>query len=103
MEALFIGTNGRVSAIHPSTGSTLWSTRLDGGSFFSSTGHQDVSVLVYQGTVYAGCSGHLFGLDASSGEILWHNDLKGQGHNDISLTMEGVSVQFVQKVVRRQG
>ena len=102
MELLFIGTNGRVSAINPSTGSIVWSTELDEGSFLTSTGGQDVSVLVHQGTVYAGCYGHLFGLDAASGNVLWHNELKGQGHNDISLTMDGVSVQFLQKVVRRQ-
>jgi outer membrane protein assembly factor BamB len=102
MELLFIGTNGRVSAINPAAGSILWTTELKGGSFLANTGGQDVSVLVHQGTVYAGCCGHLFGLDAVSGNILWHNELKGHGHNDISLTMDGVSVQFVQKVVRRQ-
>ena len=102
MDSLFIGTNGHVSAIDPANGSILWTTELSGGAFLSSMSSQDVSVMVHQGIVYAGCSGHLFGLDARSGSIRWHNDLKGLGHNDISLAIEGVSVQFLEKVVRRQ-
>jgi outer membrane protein assembly factor BamB len=98
---LIIGTNGSVAAIDPATGDTLWATALETGGLFSSTNHEDVSVILRDGNVFAGCSGHLFCLAAASGEILWHNDLKGFGHNDISLAVEGVSVQFLEKVVRR--
>lgn len=101
MTPLIIGINGHVSAIDPRNGRQLWATKLEGGSFLASTSTQDVSVLLHDGVVFAGCYGHLFGLDASSGGILWHNELPGLGHNDISLAMEGVSVQFQQKVVRR--
>lgn len=101
MKLLLIGINGHVSAIDPRNGHQLWVTKLEGGSFLASTSHQDVSVLLHDGVVFAGCFGHLFGLDASTGRILWHNELAGMGHNDISLAMDGVSVQFQQKVVRR--
>ncbi len=98
MTPLIIGTNGRVAAIHPATGEMLWQTSLDTGGLLSSTSYQDVSVLIRENVIYAGVAGHLYGLHAETGEILWHNSLSGLGHNDISLAMEGVSVQFVQKV-----
>ncbi len=101
MNPLIIGTNGHVAAIDTSTGEIRWQTSLDTGGFLSSTNYQDVSVLVREGIVYAGVAGHLYGLHQETGEILWHNSLSGLGHNDISLAMEGVSVQFVQKVQRQ--
>ncbi|MCD6052327.1 MAG: PQQ-like domain [Verrucomicrobia bacterium] len=101
MSPLIIGTNGYVAAINPATGEVRWQTSLDTGEFLSSTTHEDVSVLVRENIVYAGVAGHLYGLHADTGEILWHNSLSGLGHNDISLAMEGVSVQFVQKVQRQ--
>jgi outer membrane protein assembly factor BamB len=101
MKLLLIGINGHVSAVEPGSGHQLWTTKLEGGSFLASTNHEDVSVLLHDGVVFAGCFGHLFGLDAATGQILWHNELAGMGHNDISMAMDGVSVQFQQKVVRR--
>ncbi len=97
---LFIGSNGFVSAIDPSSGRELWRTRLESG-VFTSTGGADVSVLVRGELLFAGAAGHLFCLSSASGEILWKNELPGMGHNDISLTLEGVSVQYLQKVVRQ--
>ena len=102
MSMLFIGTNGTVSAIDIATGGVGWTTSLSTGEFFVSTAHQDVSVLAHDGTVFAGCMGHLFCLDAESGRILWHNPLSGMGHNDISLAVEGVSIQYLEKVVHTQ-
>ena len=34
------------------------------------------------------------------GSILWNNELSGMGYNDVSLAMQNVSVQFLQKVER---
>ena len=101
MDSLIIGSNGSVAAIDPESGGILWQTDLKTGSLFSSTSRADVSVLVRGNFVFAGGAGHLFCLDAQNGEILWHNPLKGMGHNDVSLAMEGVSVQYLQKVVQR--
>jgi outer membrane protein assembly factor BamB len=50
--------------------------------------------------VFAGSAGHLFCLSADTGQILWHNKLRGMGYNDISLAMENVSIQYLEKVVR---
>jgi outer membrane protein assembly factor BamB len=63
---------------------------------------QDVSVIIADGVVFAGSHGKLFCLDLQTGEIRWENELKGMGYNDISLSIEGVSIQYLQKVVRRQ-
>ena len=101
MEHLIIGTNGAVACIDAGTGKVRWKTALKTGSLLSSTSHEDVSVLQRGTIVFAGCSGHLFCIDADTGAILWHNSLDGFGHNDISLAMDGVSVQFLQKVQRQ--
>ena len=100
-EHLFIGSNGNVCAIDPQTGNEVWRTRLQEG-VFNATHLQDVSVLVRDRIVYAGCQGHLFALAADSGQVLWHNELKGLRFNDISLAFEGQSIQFLQKTVRSQ-
>lgn len=102
MNPLIIGSNGSVAAIDPSSGKVLWQTKLSTGGLLSATGGQDISVLVKDGRVYAGGAGHLFCLDVATGRTLWHNPLTGLGHNDVALSMEGVSVQFLTKVERRQ-
>jgi outer membrane protein assembly factor BamB len=101
MNPLIIGTNGNIAAIDSASGEILWTTELKTGGILSSTHGEDVSVILREGRVFAGCSGHLFCLDAGSGAVLWRNDLKGFGHNDVSLALEGVSVQFLEKLVRR--
>ena len=101
MNPLILGTNGNVAAIDTATGSELWRTSLKTGGLISSTNYEDVSVLLKDGMVFAGCCGHLFCLDAATGNILWHNPLTGLGHNDIAMALEGVAVQFMAKVERR--
>jgi len=96
---LIIGSNGHVAAIAVMDGRELWRTALQTG-VFSATAHSDVSVLVQGGFVLAGSRGHLFCLDAANGSVIWHNELKGMGYNDVSLAMQNVSVQFLQKVER---
>jgi outer membrane protein assembly factor BamB len=91
---LYIGCNGHVSAIDPSSGNEVWRTPLSTG-VFSSASHQDVCILEHEGKVYAGCYGHLFSLDANTGDILWKNDLTGLGYNDVTLAFAGKSVQYV--------
>ncbi|HWQ91483.1 MAG TPA: PQQ-binding-like beta-propeller repeat protein [Clostridia bacterium] len=96
---LVIGSNGFVCAISPQTGEELWRTKL--GGFFSATNSEDMAVLVQGSSVFAGCAGHLFGISLETGEIVWHNELPGLGLNDLSLAMEGVSIQYLQKVEKQ--
>lgn len=93
-DILYIGTNGHVAAIQPADGQELWRTKL-GAGMFGATTSQDVCVLEHEDRVFASCYGHLFCLDAASGKILWQNDLKGLGHNDITLSIGGRSIQVV--------
>jgi outer membrane protein assembly factor BamB len=99
IEPLIIGSNGYVASIDPATGQENWRTGLPLG-MMGGTSSCDVSVLVSDGRVLAGASGHLFGLDVEDGRILWQNDLKGMGFNDVSMAMEHISIQYLQKVVR---
>jgi outer membrane protein assembly factor BamB len=96
---LIIGTNGYVAALDPDTGAEIWRTKLQGG-VFNATTSQDVSVIVCEGKVFAGAQGHLICLDLAGGRILWRNELKGLGYNDVSLALEGVSIQYLKRVVR---
>jgi outer membrane protein assembly factor BamB len=89
---LYIGCNGHVLAINPSDGLEIWRTPLTAG-LFGTTSFMDVCVLEHDGTVFAGSNGHLFALDGATGEMLWHNNLEGLGHNDVTLTMAGKSAQ----------
>ena len=59
---LVIGTNGCVAAIDKTSGRELWRTKL-GTGFFSATSYEDVSVIMEGRMVFAGCNGHLFGLE----------------------------------------
>jgi outer membrane protein assembly factor BamB len=91
---LYIGSNGYVAAIDPASGEEIWRTELQSG-FFGSTVANDVCVLEHEGRVFASGRGHAYALDGETGEILWHNDLKGMGHNDVTLSIAGKSIQFV--------
>lgn len=99
-ERLFIGSNGHVCAIDPQSGVEVWRRRLQEG-VLTATGHSDVSVIARAGVVYAGSQGHLFALSADDGTILWHNEMRGLGYNDVALAFEGQSIQYIQKVERQ--
>lgn len=97
-DTLYIGCNGNVVAIRVADGLELWRTALPVGFLVHG---QDVCVLHQEGRVYAGTHGHLFCLDAASGQVLWANELRGLGHNDVTLAMGYQSVQFVATHQRR--
>lgn len=102
-DTLYIGCNGSVVAVRTSDGAELWRTSLPPGSstFLSPTIQQDVCLLHHDGRVFAGCYGHLYCLDGVSGQVLWHNELRGLGHNDVTLALGYQSVQFVSTQSRK--
>lgn len=100
-EPLVIGCNGFVSRIDTSTGLEMWRTKLLPGLFGGSS-CTDVTVLIRGSAVFAGTHGNLFCLDLNTGQIVWRNELKGMGYNDVALAMEGTSVQVLTKVVHQQ-
>lgn len=68
---IFGGIRGRVVAFDRTSGNVVWSTHLNGGDFVN---------LVFAGRdLYASTQGELFCVDAGTGQIRWHNRLKGYG------------------------
>ncbi|KAF7340893.1 Phosphatidylinositol-specific phospholipase C domain-containing protein [Mycena sanguinolenta] len=78
---LFVGTDGYVLSLNPTTLDTLWQTSLPG------CGYNIVSVLHTGGIVYAGSNGYVYRLDPSNGQVLYTNGLDGLGHNEVRLAM----------------
>lgn len=80
METTFVGVQGHVVGIKKETGELLWKTHLDGGF-----GDSFVSLATDGALVFAHTRGKLFCLDASSGQLLWKNDLPGLGYGMASI------------------
>ena len=66
-----MGIGGHAVAISQVTGMELWRTKLKSSSF--------VTIRQSGRLVFAGAGGELFCLDASSGQILWNNNLTRLG------------------------
>ncbi len=68
---LFLGTHdGRVVAVDPAAGKTLWEFATDGGVL--------AAPAVSAGRVFFGSfDGHVHALDATTGELLWKTDTRG--------------------------
>lgn len=82
-DLLHIGIGSHVVAVRMDTGEEAWRTKLKSASYLT----------IYRegNAVYAGASGQLFCLDASTGEIRWHNKLKGLGTGLIAFGSSGES------------
>ncbi|KAF8208988.1 quinon protein alcohol dehydrogenase-like superfamily [Mycena galopus ATCC 62051] len=78
---LFVGTDGYVLSLNPTTLSTLWEISLP------ECGYNIVFVLYTGGIVYAGSNGYVYRLDPSNGEVLYTNGLDGFGHHEVRLAM----------------
>jgi outer membrane protein assembly factor BamB len=96
---LILGTRGFVVSVDVETGEEHWRTKLESGGLFNAAAYSDVTVIIRDRLIVAGCNGHLFGLDRHNGQILWHNTLRGLGNNHISLATDGVSIQYLQRTV----
>ncbi len=70
-ELVFVGIGGSVVALNRATGALLWATRLKRYDF--------VNVVVEEDNILATCQGEIFCLDKITGNVQWHNPLKGYG------------------------
>src|SRR5437879_1457881 len=68
-DLVFIGIKGAVMALNRAKGQQEWVTRLKGSDF--------VNIILQQEAVLASWHGEIFSLDPLTGEVLWHNSLKG--------------------------
>jgi hypothetical protein len=41
-------------------------------------------------------------LNEVTGEVIWHNELPGAGYGNVSLSIDGHSVQFVEQIVVKE-
>jgi outer membrane protein assembly factor BamB len=79
---VYVGIKGHVVALHPETGHTVWTVQLPKGMTF-------VPILRDGKHLYAASGGEITCLDARSGEVLWHNPLKGLGRGFASFSSDG--------------
>jgi outer membrane protein assembly factor BamB len=70
-ELVFVGIGRSVVALNRATGEQVWATRIKGYDF--------VNVVLDGESIFATCCGEIFCLDPLTGQVLWHNPLKGFG------------------------
>ena len=81
-EHLYVGIKGGVLALRKFDGSAAWFTKLRRGSSF-------VPVILEGDRIYAASGGEVSCLDATTGALLWHNQLKGYGMGYAALAGAG--------------
>jgi outer membrane protein assembly factor BamB len=84
-KTIFVGIKGSVVALDRATGAIIWKTDLAGSDF--------VNLVCDQANIYATTRGEAFCLDPRSGEVRWHNPLKGLGRDLASLLVPESSEQ----------
>ena len=79
---VFVGIKHSVVALDDATGVEVWRAWLHGGDF--------VTVLWDGQALFAANHGEVYRLDPLTGDVMWHNELKGLGRGIVSLA----SVRF---------
>jgi outer membrane protein assembly factor BamB len=75
---VFVGLNGRVSAVDRDSGEIVWETHEKWAG--------DVSLLLDGDRLIAALNGYLYCFDPRDGRVLWQNPLKGYGCGVAALT-----------------
>jgi len=81
---VFVGLKNRVTALGKNDGQIVWTTALPGG-----LGEEFVTLSCDDRRVFACAHGQIHCLDLFSGQILWHNELKGHGYGIASICLAG--------------
>lgn len=71
-QRVYIGIKAHVVCLEMATGKEIWRTEVKRS--------QIISVVVEEDLIVAHAGGKLFGLDRSSGKLLWENGLAGLGY-----------------------
>ena len=74
---VFVGIKDSVLALDDRTGAEVWRAELRSGDY--------VTVLWDGEALFAANSGEVWRLDPQTGQIIWHNQLKGFGRGLVSL------------------
>jgi outer membrane protein assembly factor BamB len=78
----FVGIQKNVVALDRDTGSEVWRAQLHTADY--------VTVLWDGEALLAANAGEVWRLDPASGEVMWHNELKGFGRGLVSLASSRV-------------
>src|SRR5882724_11636586 len=70
-ELVFIGIKGSVIALNRRTGEQVWAQLLGSTDF--------VNAVMEDERIFATTNGEIYCLDPITGDVLWHNKLKGYG------------------------
>jgi outer membrane protein assembly factor BamB len=70
-DVIYVGIAGAVLALDRGSGDEIWRAGLKGTDF--------VNIVLDDDRVLAATKGELFCLDATTGRILWNNELRGLG------------------------
>jgi outer membrane protein assembly factor BamB len=76
LSLVYVGIQHQVLAFDRKSGAAVWTTKLP--AKYKSSG-SFVLVVRDSAGLFATCAGELFALDPKSGELLWHEPLKGLG------------------------
>lgn len=74
---VFVGIKSSVIALDERTGDEVWRTELRSSDY--------VSVFWDGESLFAANSGEVWRIDPETGNLLWHNELKGMGRGLVSL------------------
>lgn len=75
---IFVGIGGSVLAIDASTGQERWRQKISSGATYT-------TVALLHERLYATASGEIWCLDPATGDVIWHNRLKGLGVGYVSV------------------
>ena len=87
-QLIFVGFNGKAMALDRDTGEIVWSNnQMKSGN---------VTFLLDGDRLIASTNGYIYCFDPLTGQILWHNPMKGCGWGIASLaSVRGSSIQVV--------
>ena len=83
-QTIYLGIKGSVLAVDAASGLSRWSAHLKGSDF--------VNVVLDGDHLFASTHGEMFCLDPMTGQVRWHNPLKGYGWGLVSIAGEGINV-----------
>jgi outer membrane protein assembly factor BamB len=87
-DLIFVGFNGRASALHRDTGEIVWCNNQMHSGY--------VTMLLDDDRLIVSTNGYMYCLNPLTGDILWHNPMTGYGYGIVSLvSTRGSSCQTV--------
>jgi outer membrane protein assembly factor BamB len=95
---VFIGIKGSILALDRATGEQVWATRLE----TQVKGRSFVNIVLQNETVIASCDGEVFCLDPLTGNVQWHNPLKGFGTGLATIATESAPGSGVASLLAEQ-